>query len=141
MKSCSILLFILLSLSQVNAQNREDLTAEANLAFSSSTSKNLVLLIGSDHVTRAIESAEKERANAAPGLIKYAGIQYLYLQNVTVFSGPVSRKSPVEIISQTANKLVFKIPQIRQNVLEIDLGSVVESVNKIGVQIATISFQ
>jgi hypothetical protein len=139
MKSCIILSFLLLSLAGANAQGREDYTAEAGPAYTSSTTKNLVLLIGPDHINRTIQSAERE--NNTAGNVKYAGIQYLYLQNMTVFSGPVVKRSPVEIISQTNNKLVFRVPKVSQNVLEVDLGSVHESANQIGVQVATISFQ
>jgi hypothetical protein len=137
MKNCIILLFLLLSLAGANAQGREDFTAEAGPA--SASTKNLVLLIGSDHFNRTIESIEREII--AAGNVKYSGIQYLYLQNLTVFPGPVLKKSPVEIISQTKNKLVFRVPEVSQNVIEVDLASVHESANQIGVQVATISFQ
>jgi hypothetical protein len=137
MKNCIILLFLLLSLAGANAQGREDFTADGGPATSST--KNLVLLIGSEHFNRTIESVEREII--AAGNVKYSGIQYLYLQNVTVFSGPVVKKSTVEIISQTKNRLVFRLPKVSQNVLEVDLGSVHESANQIGVQVATISFQ
>jgi hypothetical protein len=141
MKNALFHLLLLLSFAGANGQQKEDLTADAGGRFSSSATKNLVLFIGTDHISGLNESVEKDSLNTVSETIKYSGLQFLYLQNRTVFSDPVSKKLPIEIISQTKNKLVFRIPKIRENILEVDLGSVRESVNQIGVQVATISFQ